>query len=193
MNRPSPHRPRAGFTLLEMVLSVALLSLLMGAMTFSLTVASRSIDGGTGPAGKAIRGAALIEEMNADLAMATGFSERTATAVTFTVPDRDGDKAPERLRYWWTGEADGRLLRQVNDAPAAVIAEDARHFSLSYSLRTVEAVVPPGFEPVSAEGTDGDPQGTDRSGKKGRKPSDHQPPRWGHGDDRPGKAKGRQR
>ena len=43
--------------------------------------------------------------MLADLQLATGFTERTTKAATFTVPDRDGDSKPETLRYAWSGVA----------------------------------------------------------------------------------------
>jgi len=136
----SPQRTRrGGYTLLELMLSAAVLAVLMGAMAFSLGVASKSIDAGLGSAGDAMRAGAVMEEIDADLATAKSFAERTATAVTFTVPDRNGDTSDEQIRYWWAGAQDGRLFRQVNAGKAVVLAEDVRHFALTYGLRTVEA------------------------------------------------------
>jgi len=130
---------RRGYTLLELVLSAAVLTVLMGAMTFSLRVASKAVDGGLGPAGKIVSAASVIEEINADLAVATSLPERTATSVTITVPDRDGDLAEERIRYWWAGAEDGRLYRQRNGGRSVAIAEDVRHFDLGYLLKTLQA------------------------------------------------------
>jgi Tfp pilus assembly protein FimT len=142
VRRPAVPRSRArrgglGFTLLELTLSVAVLALLMGTMVSSILIASRSLDDGATQTGQLLTGADVLEELNADLASATGFAERTPTAVTFTVPDRTGDAVPETIRYHWSGPPDGQLLRQVNGGPAAVLAEDVQHFSLSYHVKTV--------------------------------------------------------
>jgi len=128
-----------GYTLLEMLLSLAIMTVLMGAMAVSLAVASRALDTGTGPVGQTRRAAETVEEIDADLAMALSFSERTSAAVTFTVPDRTGDGKPETIRYSWTGPDDGKLLRQVNGGSPAALAEDVQYFSLTYELKTVAA------------------------------------------------------
>jgi len=145
VRRPALPRSRArrggpgavGFTLLELTLSVAVLAILMGTMVSSIVIASRSLDDGATQAGQMLTGADALEQLNADLASATDFAERTATATTFTVPDRTGDGLPETIRYRWSGPPDGQLLRQVNGGPAAVLAEDVQHFSLSYHVKTV--------------------------------------------------------
>ena len=137
--RPSARQSATGHTLIELLLSVAIMAVLMGAMVISLAVASRALDDGAGPAGQTRRAAGIVEDMDADLAMALSFTERTAQAVTFTVPDRDGDGKPETIRYSWAGPDDGRLLRQVNGGPAVAIAQDVRHFGLTYQLKTIAA------------------------------------------------------
>jgi hypothetical protein len=136
--RSAPRTARA-YTLIEVLLSVGIMAVLMGAMVLSLAVASRALDDGAGPAGQTRRAAEIIEEIDADLALALSFSERTPAAVTFTVPDRDLDGSPETIRYSWTGPEDGRLLRQLNDGSAIPVAEDVRHFDLTYQLKTVAA------------------------------------------------------
>ncbi len=137
--RPSARQSATGHTLIELLLSVAIMAVLMGAMVISLAVASRALDDGAGPAGQTRRAAGIVEDMDADLAMALSFTERTPQAVTFTVPDRDGDANSETIRYSWTGPDDGRLLRRVNGGPAVAIAQDVRHFNLTYQLKTIAA------------------------------------------------------
>lgn len=132
-------RGSAGFSMIEMLLGAGIMAVLMGTMVISLAVASRAVDDGAGPAGQTRRAAEIVEEIDADLAMALSFAERTPEAVTLTVPDRDHDGKPETIRYSWTGPDDGRLLRQVNGGPAVAIAENVRHFNLTYQLKTVAA------------------------------------------------------
>jgi type II secretory pathway component PulJ len=133
--------PKA-FTLIEMVMGLAMTAVLMGAMVASVAVASRSIDPSGSPAGRTVQAAGVLEQIEADLALAMSFTEQTATAATFTVPDRNGDGAPETIRYYWMGAADGRLMKQVNAGSAAVIAQDVQQFNLTYMLKTVQARSP---------------------------------------------------
>jgi hypothetical protein len=71
--------------------------------------------------------------------VAVSFSEQTATAATFTVPDRNGDSLPETIRYAWAG-AGSPITRQVNGlpVPAAVIADNVQSFNLQYFTKTVQ-------------------------------------------------------
>jgi len=174
--RPIARRSATGHTLIELLLSVAIMAVLMGAMVISLAVASRALDDGAGPAGQTRRAAEIVEDMDADLAMALSFTERTAEAVTFTVPDRDRDGNSETIRYSWTGPDDGRLLRQVNGGPAVAIAQDVRHFGLTYQLKTIAA-----SQDKDEKGKKGK---KDKKDKKGKKDKDKDK------DDKGGKKKG---
>ena len=66
--------------------------------------------------------------------MTSTFPERTATALTMTVPDRSGDGEAETIRYVWPGTAGDSLARQVNDGEKVVILEDVRELELAYDL-----------------------------------------------------------
>jgi hypothetical protein len=96
-------RPRA-FTLMEMVTSCLIVSLLMLTVGYGLKLALLSAGNGALQASASLEGTDIVERITDDLNEATNFTEKTATAVTFTVPDRDGDaaKTPEKIRYqWW--------------------------------------------------------------------------------------------
>lgn len=80
-----------------------------------------------------------LDQISTDVNLAQSFSERTTTAITMTVPDRNGDGQPDTIRYSWAGTAGAPLLRQLNGGAAVAIAEDVRHFTLGYVLRTVPA------------------------------------------------------
>lgn len=134
---------RSGFTMLEMVASVAVMSILVVGMSSSIFIVTRSLDTGTGPAAKTLEAADAADRFIADLNVAIAFTEQTANAVTFTVPDRDGDGMAETIRYAWTGIAGDPLTRLVNGGVAVAITPDVQQFNLSYQLRTVGPPTPP--------------------------------------------------
>jgi hypothetical protein len=139
--RDSAFRPLGSWravTLVEMVVSLTIVSILLGACGSVMLLASRVM--GISAAGPAVSRAvadAAADQVAADLQMALQITERTATAVTFTVPDRNGDSTPETLRYAWAG-AGSPLTRQYNGqpAPAASMAENVQLFRLDWPLKT---------------------------------------------------------
>lgn len=89
---------RGGYSLLELVIGLAAAVVLMGGMASAIAVSSRSMSLADTGAGARAVSTDVQRDFLADLQRATGFTERTATAVTFTVPDRTGDGRPETLR-----------------------------------------------------------------------------------------------
>lgn len=82
-------------------------------------------------------------DLLADLERATGFTERTATSATFTVPDRNGDGRPETLRYAWSGTPGAPLTLQMNGGTIQNLATNVQQFQLTYRTRLVAAPVVP--------------------------------------------------
>ena len=131
-----------GFTLIELVVSMTIAAILMAAMVSAILITTRSIDDGTGTAARIVTSRSVTSRITSDLHFALDFSERTDKAVTFTVPDRDGDLVPETVRYAWSGVVGDPLTKEYNGGPAVVIAEDVQDLKLSYLLRA-EAAPPP--------------------------------------------------
>ncbi|TWT76134.1 hypothetical protein Pla123a_29230 [Posidoniimonas polymericola] len=95
---------RAAYTLVELVLSMAAASVLMGGLAASLFLTLEACEGQ--PAAAAATQAAGVQaEMLRDLGRATGFTTRTASTVTFTVPDEDDDGVEETLTYAYDSAA----------------------------------------------------------------------------------------
>jgi prepilin-type N-terminal cleavage/methylation domain-containing protein len=138
-----------GFTLIEMVISLAIMAVIATALGSTLVLASRALDQESGPAAQTLATRRASDRLLAELAAASGFSERTATAVTFTVPDRDGDGVPETIRYAWSGTAGAPLTRQYNGGAPDVMLADVQRLNLTYLLRTLDP--PPPKEVESAE------------------------------------------
>src|SRR5690606_34267176 len=108
--------PARGFALVETVLSMALAAIVLLAMTSAIVLASRALPthaqavtfNATVDAGGA------LAQLTGDVRYALHFGELTATAIAFSVPDRDGDGLPERIRYHWSGVPGEPLYRAVN-------------------------------------------------------------------------------
>lgn len=133
---PVRSQPLRAFTLLELVLAIVILSLIVAACGSVGVLAVRTLNA-CGAADPLAEGRAAADEITADLRMALAITEQTPTAITFTVPDRNGDGSPETIRYAWSG-AGMPLTRQVNGAPlpAAPIAQNVQVFDLQYLART---------------------------------------------------------
>ena len=131
-----------GYTLLEAVVSLVIISTIMAAVTSTMLLASRAIgNSSSGGIGKMPESSEIAEQIASDLSLALAFSERSDTAVEFTVPDRDGDGQVENIRYAWSGTAGDPLTRRYNGGPQAVLADNIHHFNLAYMLKTVEPAV----------------------------------------------------
>jgi prepilin-type N-terminal cleavage/methylation domain-containing protein len=134
MRRPgmTTSRRRRGMTLMELVVSLALASLVMGACTGVILLAARSLGPSATTASALADGDGLALQVSADLATALTITESGAHAVTMTVPARNGDASPETIRYAWSGTAGGDVTRQYNGGTAAVVAHNVYHFDLTY-------------------------------------------------------------
>jgi hypothetical protein len=143
-DRPSegfanPWRRPPAFTLVEIVLSLSIATILLLAMQSSIMVASRAIPDGRSVASRIVAGAPPLAALSSDLFGTTSVTEMSATAITFTVPDRSGDGNPETIRYAWSGKAGDPLTRQYNGGAVANVIPALQSFALAYDKRQVQA------------------------------------------------------
>ena len=87
-----------GFTLVEVVLSMAIMTILMTGLASAILIASHALPTDDSPARAVVESAQVVDVMAEDLRSALWIRERTATSVEFAVPDRDADGAAERIR-----------------------------------------------------------------------------------------------
>lgn len=151
MRRSTNHR-RWGYTLVELVASMAVMSVLMVALGSAMILATRAIPENGSPLHATVEASLVADDIAGDLYCALSFTERNAKAVEFTVPDRDTDLAPETIRYEWSGTPGDPLMRRYNGGTAVNVAEDVREFQLSYDLKTTSTTEPP-TDKESAETT----------------------------------------
>ncbi|MFG0335892.1 MAG: hypothetical protein ACF8TS_21245 [Maioricimonas sp. JB049] len=127
---------RTGYTLVELIISTLSASLLMAGLASSLFLSMRSLDG-TSTAAATTRAADVHADLLNDLKHATGFTTRTSSRVTFTVPDRDSDLAEETITYQWTGLPTAELQYSINGSPLMTVLEDVQQFDVTYLNRSI--------------------------------------------------------
>ena len=129
--RTRPTRPpRQGFTLVELVTSLAILSILLLGMGSAVMVVHASIPDQTSPAATASDTARTLSSIAEELESAIHVMEQTPTAIAVVLPDRDSDGLPEIVRYEWSGTPGDALIRQSGGNAVPVI-EDVHVFSLN--------------------------------------------------------------
>lgn len=132
---PRFNSTRTGFSLVELVMAMAVSSILVGAMAVALITASSALERGEGAFASDRATGDALADLQSDLAEATEFYERTSTSVWFSVPDRDGDDLPEHIRYSWSGKIGDSLTRSTNGGAPGVVLADVREFDLSFIAR----------------------------------------------------------
>ncbi len=155
MRRRRPERG-FGFSLVELLVSLALMMVLGGSMASVIVIAMRSIDQTKGPSAGAALASEALATVSQDLSLAIGFRERSPegeipVVLDFTVPDRDGDRLDENVRYEWSGNPGDALMRTYNGVGPVEFAADVHELSLTYLTRFRKGAVPPVPPPVESE------------------------------------------
>jgi prepilin-type N-terminal cleavage/methylation domain-containing protein len=129
---PTRTHPTYGFTMLEVVLSLVILSIVLLAAQSAIMVAAKAVPNSQSASESVASAAGVMDQITADLQYAKTFSDMTANRIVFIVPDRTGDGQPETIRYEWSGLAGGALMRQMNGNTPVAIAPAVHFFELHY-------------------------------------------------------------
>lgn len=139
MTSPAPTRRRA-VTLLELVISIAIMAVLMGGIGSAMLLAGRAIPADDDRLVLTVNASLVLDRIAADLMYATKVDAVTATSVTITVPDRDDDAAEETISYTWGGTAGDPLVVQYNAETADNLIESVEDFAVSAETSGVETL-----------------------------------------------------
>lgn len=123
---------RRGYTLIELAVAMASGSVLMIGLSSAVVIALRCSDVSSMPAPSTLTGSQRLTDMQTELQFALTLTEATSTAITATVPDRNGDAAAETIRYAWSGTTGGSLTRQLNSGTVYTLAENIYDFNIQY-------------------------------------------------------------
>ena len=130
---------RRGLTLLEMVVALLSSGVLVAGLASALYVSTQALPPVESVSRQETTASTVLCDLMADVGMALSFSERNTKAITFTVPDRNGDSLVETIRYAWSGTAGDPLTYQYNGGTAVHLAEDVQVFNLEALTRDLLA------------------------------------------------------
>jgi prepilin-type N-terminal cleavage/methylation domain-containing protein len=130
-----PRRRRA-FTIAEMSVSLAVLSILMVAMGSAIAISARALPTPSSPVNADLALSAALDRLGAELRYAKTIESSGATFVQFLVADRNGDSSDERIRYEWLG-AGQSLTRAYNGAAPVPVSDALSNFSLSFQKKKI--------------------------------------------------------
>jgi len=128
--RYRPRRP--GFSLIEVVATLAVTGIVLGSVTGALR--AMTLHGERLQTSEKTRSNSdiVLHQMRDELTFARTFSAPTDKSVTFNVPDITGDAVDDVIAYAWTGTAGDPLTRQVNGGLARPVVTSVTSFALEY-------------------------------------------------------------
>ncbi|MEO1236933.1 MAG: type II secretion system protein [Planctomycetota bacterium] len=151
MNPYAPERPpgralglrdRRGFTLAEMVVSLAVMGVLLVGMTSAVVLASKALPANRGAASATTEAARGLHQFRDELRAATELLNCAATSVTINLPDRDGDGRPQVITYAWSGSPGDPLTRTEDGGTPHDLIGAVEAFSLTFMTTASETVFP---------------------------------------------------
>jgi len=134
------HRTRTrhrGFTVVEMVLSMAVMTVLLGGIASALVIAARAVPGTATPMSLTVDGYHAAERLASALYAAQTITARSDKSIMFTVADRNADSNPETIRYMWSGVAGQPLNRQYNGGAPGAVLDNVYQFNLTYVTQVI--------------------------------------------------------
>jgi prepilin-type N-terminal cleavage/methylation domain-containing protein len=132
-------RPRVrAFTLLELVVATSVMAILATGIGSVFVLAARALPNARGPSETSITATTALDQLTADLRVATSITAASATSITFTVPDRTGDGVDDTITYSWAG-AGSPIIRQFDGDGGSPILASAANFAIGYNKRTVSS------------------------------------------------------
>lgn len=131
-------RRAAGFSLVELLLSLGVLVVVLGAATSVVSFVARGVAGPDDPGTRTLAARAAADMLLADSALAHAVQVDSPGDITLTLPDVDEDGVDEVVQYAWSGTAGESLVRTVNGQSVALV-EDVEGFTLVCESSTREA------------------------------------------------------
>ncbi|HEY2413113.1 MAG TPA: hypothetical protein VGI40_12765 [Pirellulaceae bacterium] len=135
-------RNTRGSTLMELVTAVSISSFLVVGLSSAVMISLDTLTTSQTNSGTSIQTSQTLDRLVTELQSAVFVSERTGTTLGFTIPDQNGDGAPERVRYAWTGAAGGSLTRQYNGGTPQTLVTNVDLFTLTPSYKSVPETYP---------------------------------------------------
>lgn len=155
-------RSRA-FTLVELVMSLAVTSILIAALGSAVVLISRTFDPQAAVGARQSSASRVLDQISCELLCAISIEVAEPRDLSFTLM-RAG--APVSVRYTWTGVDAAPLLRTFDGQPAVAILNSVSEWRLVYDTVSITADPPPleGGEVVVVQEDDTTSTGTGSHG-----------------------------
>ncbi len=131
------NRHRCGFSLVELVTSLTIISILLVAMGSAIVIAARGLPDPTSPLAEKVDAAEVVRELANEVTYATAVLTASPTELEFVV-NRNG--APTTISYSWSGTPGDPLVRQYDAGTPVNVLDSVQQFNLDYELGS-EAIV----------------------------------------------------
>jgi len=135
--------PRRGHTLVELIVSIAVMATIMVGIASALVLASKTLPDRSTPAAAVSKAGEVADQILGELTYALSVLSQGPRSIAFTVADRNGDNLPERIEYTWSGTAGDPLTRKYNDDPLVTLLANVQEFRLTYATRSER--LPPSY------------------------------------------------
>lgn len=121
----------SGFTLIELALSLGILTLLLGAIASMMSLAARAIPKETDSDQQVSTLRLRLADFCTDLSLAKSITSASPTDITFVVPDRDNDGTDETIRYAWSGISGDPFARTAGGVSNASMIAGVQSLSIT--------------------------------------------------------------
>ncbi len=142
MRQHAPTRRARAHSLIELVMSLTIISLIASAVGSAVIVAAKANPSKTSPQATLMDDSRALAIIAEDLSVAKYITAGTDKSVTLIVADRTGDAIPDRLQYAWSGTVGDPLTVQLNSQSPTVVVASAQSFGLAYETQVVTKQVP---------------------------------------------------
>ncbi|MFT3785694.1 MAG: hypothetical protein QM770_05945 [Tepidisphaeraceae bacterium] len=117
--KPARSFANSAFTLVELVLSMAVIALIVGTCmsVIGLTTRVRSIDAAGDSTSRTTNLRQAVDQIALELKSATGITASDSSSIAFQVPDRDGDGLPDSVTYSVIGNSLYRGFGSATPSP----------------------------------------------------------------------------
>lgn len=145
---------RRGLSLVELLATLAIVSVLMAALGSTVLLASRALPREDSATVHEVTAARVLEQIAAELAEATDVEMVNAHELEFEVPGREAGDDPtdpaddDTIKYIWSGTPGDSLTRQYNGGTVETVLESVE--SLNFTAQTVSQSDAGGEAPLVA-------------------------------------------
>ncbi|MEZ6048367.1 MAG: hypothetical protein R3C11_22890 [Planctomycetaceae bacterium] len=138
----SNSRPRTGYTLIELIVSIGASSFLVMGLGSSLYLAGQAISPSQ-VLESTLDATEALHNFTDDVQNAIYLSEHTDKVIEFVVQDMDGDNSPDVVRYEWGGDPGDPLIKKFNFGTPVQVLDSVQNFELKYNSRSTIEYFPP--------------------------------------------------